>query len=177
MKVSEHKELIEQALAGRLSPEQQTRFKALLQRDETFKTLWQEELALNRALSSLPDVPLSSNFTALVVQAARRERPSGRSWRFPWAGWSWQQASATAAIVLGLGLLGIQYHQLGKRQQMAEHLRKLSPLASVLPSDQPGPEPVNERIELLKNFDAIRTLAYVPEQNDVDVALLAALEK
>jgi anti-sigma factor RsiW len=164
---------MEEALGGKLEGAQRERFEALLSSDPAIKREWEEEIALNSALSKLPDAPLSTNFTTLVLQRAQlRERARGRGFRF-WPRWSWTQATAMAGIVLGLGLLGLQYRHYSMRQEMAQQLAIMNKVAS----DLPAGSATAAQMELLSNFDAIRTLAYVPAQSDVDMELLTALEK
>jgi anti-sigma-K factor RskA len=177
MKDSEHQELIAQALAGKLTPAEQGKFDQLLTQDSAFQALWQEELGLNRALGKLPNAVLSSNFTARVIQAARaqdRVEPQG-SWKSLWAGWLWSRGLATAAVALGVGILGVNYHRAHQRQELAAELKQLTPLASVLAEHTPDNR--GDDVELLKNFDVIQSLAYVPGKTEVDTELLAALEK
>ena len=67
---------------GRLSPEQQQQLDAYLAAHPEERTGWDEELALNHLLDQVPDVPVSSNFTALLLQRVQRENssPQVRAW-------------------------------------------------------------------------------------------------
>src|SRR5436190_9837367 len=108
MNRSEYLELLEEALSGKLSSEQKKRFESLLSAHPDLRKEWEDELLLNTVLSRLPDVPVTSNFTSLVLQAAQREtKPSAG--RFFWPRFSWVYGAATAVIVLSLGLAGFKY--------------------------------------------------------------------
>ena len=99
-------------------------------------------------LSRLPDAPVSSNFTALVMQAVELEEArQARGWRR----WNWHAllprlAAATAAVVLA-GLAFHQHELQGRRALMA---RRVAQVASA----QPMPS-----LEALKNFDAIERMS------------------
>jgi hypothetical protein len=96
---------------------------------------FQEELSLNRALQRLPDIPVSSNFTALVMQAVEREyqhRSRPMLWRL-WADYvafNWGRKLAFGSALLLLGVLSYQQYQLSARRALA---MSLSSIESVLP--------------------------------------------
>ena len=96
---------------------------------------FEEEVSLNRALQQLPDVPVSSNFTALVMQAVEREhRRKARPvlWRL-WADYiafHWGRKLAFGSALLLLGLLSYQQYQLSSRRALAMSLFSIE---SVLP--------------------------------------------
>jgi hypothetical protein len=171
MNRSEYLELLEEALSGKLSSEQKKRFESLLSAHPTLRKEWEDELLLNTVLSRLPDVPISTNFTSRVLQAAQRLTKRSRPGFLFWPRFSWVHGAATAIIVVSLGLAGLKYQNYSARRQMANELGRMNEVASILPATAPSD------IEVLKNFDAIRTLAYVPAQSDVDLELLTALEK
>jgi hypothetical protein len=109
---------------------------------------WDTEARLNAALGRLPDVPVPSNFTACVLQAAEREaaaelRRGERKWPF-WRRLRWPPKVAFATIVLGVGM--VSYHQL-QAARFAAYGRSVAAVSDV--SSLPSPE-------ILKDFDAIR---------------------
>jgi anti-sigma factor RsiW len=166
MNGTDHQELLKAGSRCELSPEEAARLQERLSRHPEEKLFWEDELRLNELLRRLPEVPVSSNFTALVLQEARRQpeaRPERPWWRrLPKPHWSAPWKTATAALLLmGVGLTYHQ-HQLSTRAELARNLAAFSQVAD-LPS-----------IELLKDFEAIQHLHVVP--GDVDLELLLALQ-
>jgi hypothetical protein len=83
MNEADLQELIDKAVAGRLSREEEQRWNALLvERPEL-----EDEIALGEALQALPKPPaVASNFSALVMQEIRRgETTERKKPRFPLA--------------------------------------------------------------------------------------------
>jgi hypothetical protein len=120
---------------------------------------WDSEAVLNETLAALPDVPVSSNFTARVVETAKREtaelnRAIPREQRT--AAW-WMRLVpkvALAAVVLGAGLLSYNHMQAVRRAELAQSLTTVSQVSS-----SPSPE-------VLKDFDAITALASAPQADE-----------
>jgi anti-sigma factor RsiW len=147
------KEWVEIAARRPLSAEEQGCLAALLRTDPALAAAWEEEIRLNGCLRRLPDAPVSSNFTALVLaQVARetaQERPRATVW--PWRVWlrsrevGWQVG--LAGLVLVVGLATYRQHQLRSRAEMLSQIAALSELAN-----SPG-------MEALADFVPIRTLA------------------
>lgn len=126
---------------------------------------WDTEAGLNAALGRLPDMPVPSNFTARVLQAAEREAAAEgcrgeRKWQF-WRRLRWLPKVAFAAIVLGTGL--VSYHQI-QAARFAEYAHSVAAVSDV--ASLPSPE-------ILKDFDAIRVSNPTPLP---DEQLLAALQ-
>src|SRR5450432_4781982 len=72
---------------------------------------------LNQALARLPDAPVSSNFTARLMQAVELEESrQSRRWSFSW---DWHallpRVAVTAAVVLFAGLT-VRHHELAARR-------------------------------------------------------------
>jgi len=124
---------------------------------------WALGLALNQALRRLPDAPLSSNFTAQVLQAvARAERRPARQqtwagWLRVWA-WRWPAQTALAGGLALACLLSYGQYRATTRARLAESVDTVYGVASLLS-------------DVLQNVDAI---SQAPP--DVDVKLLAALQ-
>lgn len=157
-------ELIRLAMQRELTPEEESRLESWLASHPETRAQWEEERALSRALQSLPDVPVSSNFTSRVLQAvdleeareSRRER--GKSWlRLFLPRWRWGVA---AALLVSLG-----FHEFRtvRRAQFDKQLRIVSGDLAKLP----GPE-------ILEDFDAIARLQQVSVTSDEE--LLAAFK-
>jgi hypothetical protein len=170
-------ELIDKAMAGRLTPGEEIRWRALLaERPEL-----EEDLAVGRALQALPPPPpVSSNFTALVLRQIRHderatargaERGNAHRW-FHWPGWA--RVVAMAAVAAVLAFAGLQFHQ---QQLRDEHdvtiaartfVGEINKVAET--HEAPAPEAV---VAVFKDFNAIRNLSESSEAVDYD--LLKAL--
>jgi len=122
---------------------------------------WQAEQRLTQALASLPDVPVSTNFTARVLQAVDAStRPRRRS-TLDWAlRVLLPRAIAGAAVVLGTGL--VTYHEAlaAKRMKLAQSVSTISEVTSL-----PGPD-------VLEDFDTIRQLNSAPRADEELLALM-----
>lgn len=126
---------------------------------------WEEDAALTRVLRDLPEATLSSNFTALVLNAVEREAgqrtPSHR-----WPGWlrlwTWRPRARMATVLVVMALCVLTYHQYraSARAELAESVAVVSSVAA-LPSD------------VLQNVDAI---SLATPGVEVDVELLMALQ-
>ncbi len=167
------RDLIAKALRDSLSEAEKNEWAQLLQNDPACRDTFAEEQALDRVLDRLPDVPISSNFTALTLLAAMREpRPAKGGWlsRLPFLRTTFAQALAAFVGVCAIGLaIGVRYHNT-QRADMALKVRTYTEVASVIGSEKIRPE------ELFQNFEAIRALPTVAE-SDVDMELLVALQK
>jgi len=109
---------------------------------------WDTEARLSAALGRLPDVPVPSNFTARVLQAAEQEaaaelRRGEQRWPF-WRWLRWLPKVAFAAIVLGTGLVSYRQFQAARFAEYAHSVTAVSDVSSL-----PSPE-------ILRDFDAIR---------------------
>lgn len=118
------------------------------------------ESRLTEALGRLPDTPVPSNFTALVLQAVEREarRPRPTMWQ-----WGWRVLVPRLAVgvaVIGIAGLTYQRYEFNQRAQLARNV-------ALLAGTQPLPS-----IEALKNFNAIQRMS----QPRADEELLALLQ-
>jgi hypothetical protein len=125
----------------------------------------QVEVRLTESLAALPDVPVSSNFTARVLQAvkagqAAKDKRAHRliQW-FPFR-MRWL-VRATAVVLLGTGFLGYQHVQAARQREFARSVGTVADVATV-----PSPE-------ILQDFQAIRIMTPSPSP---DEQLLAALQ-
>ena len=164
MSLSDERKLVEALERGKLTAAQEAEAEAFLAEHPERRAEWDEELNLNHLLRQISDVPISSNFTARVLEAVRRDaqpRSEGAGWR-RLVTLGWMPKLTVAACVACAGLFLYHQHQLAERQELAQNLAEMSRLTS-------GPA-----IELLQNFDAIQRLNQVPA--DVDRELIAALQ-
>jgi anti-sigma factor RsiW len=125
---------------------------------------WEAEEQLNALLDRLPHAPVSSNFTARVMEAVEREAAAPKSR----AGlqWNWLlrvvlPRVAVAAIVVTAGALGYHRYEMAQRAEFAKSLVAVSEVESI-----PG-------AALLENFDSIRRMGRTPA---VDEELLALMQ-
>lgn len=126
---------------------------------------WEAESTLNEGLAQLPDIPLPSNFTAVVLERARLERQQTANRLSGIGGWwcrvSWVPRLGFAAIVLALALVSYKGVQETQRRQLVRSAGVVAELATV-----PSPE-------ALKDFDAISKLTSTPAP---DLKLLSLLQ-
>lgn len=150
MKEVRNDELVRLSLKAGLTPEEESRLEAWLAAHPEARAAWDEDRALGRALHSLPDAPLASNFTARVLQAvdleeARAERAghaASRSWLrvfWPRAGW--------AGVAVLLAVVVTHETRVARRTQLVRDVAFISQDVAKLP----GPE-------VLEDFDAINQL-------------------
>ena len=109
MNDSEYQMLLVESWRRGLTPGEKARLQAFLAEQPERAVDWERETALNDALNRLPDAPVASNFTALVMQAVEREskrtEPQGgesfgwftRWLRRPASGLAWAAALALLA--------------------------------------------------------------------------------
>ena len=151
-----------------LQPDEQAKLEQLFASEPAYRTRWEEDMAIIEGLDGLPDVPVSSNFTSLVMQSlARRvdgtlaDRSEAKTVRW------WERFGFVPRIGIGFALLlavfgsFLQYKE-GESTQLVESLALVTESETV-PS-----------LEELQHFEAIQMLAQVPV--DVDWELITATE-
>jgi hypothetical protein len=120
---------------------------------------------LRGLLSRLPDVPVSSNFTLRVLQAAELEEMRASRWRL--VNWNWRvffpRAAATATIV-GFAAVAFYQHEISVQRTM---LAKSAVLVA-----QSGPV----SMDALKNFDAIQRMGQTAHPDDELLALASDMK-
>jgi anti-sigma factor RsiW len=158
-----YNELLEASWRRKLTAEEEAQLRAWLAAHPEAQADWDEEALLSQQLERLPNAPLASNFTAQVMGKLEldlvRER-RGRT-RWPWSMW-WRVVPRYAAVLAVAVLAGFGVLRHREHQAMVESVANVTPFASVL---QP---------EIIKDFDAIQQLRYVPVVSDDE--LLAALQ-
>jgi hypothetical protein len=166
MKNEDIEELIDKAMAGRLSAEEQVRWAALVaERPEL-----DENLALGEALRNLPQPPVvSSNFTTLVLQQINRHEPVAREHH--WLAWlRWR---GFARVTGGAAIIAVAFVAMQARQNQRQIEKTARTFAGVVSAVAAKPDIQPEAIvSVMKDFDAIRQL---PDTASVDYGLLAAL--
>lgn len=169
MQDQHYQQIKEAAWRRPLTREEEAALQAFLQSRPAERTGWSEDAALNRLLERLPPAPpVSSNFTARLMQAVQAE--SARFPRRDWFGWlspaQWLPDGmagrvAMCSMMICLGAISFHEYQLIHRARVARDLARVSRLAQL------------PRVEWLKDFDTINGISQV---NVADDELLAALE-
>jgi hypothetical protein len=164
MRLRDENGLADAVRRGKLTTGKEAQLHIYLATHPEERASWDDELSLNHLLGQVPDAPISSNFTARVLELAaqdnlRSSSPQPRFWRWLVAG-HWAPKLATMAAAVCLSLLGYHQHQLTTRKEVARTLATMAVTGNSL--------------ELLENFDAIQRLTQVPRNVDRD--LIAALQ-
>jgi anti-sigma factor RsiW len=132
----------------KLTAAEETQLRAWLATHPEAQTDWDGEAGLNAALGALPDVPVPSNFTARVLQAAEREAAAEqRRPGWGWSGWlrlRWLPRMALTASVVSAGVVSCLVIQDAQRKSLVNSVVIVSTMSSL-----PSPD-------ILKDFDAIR---------------------
>ena len=117
---------------------------------------------MRRLLCRLPDVPVSSNFTARVMQAIELEEKRHSRWHI--FEWNWRvfvpRATVTAAVVV-FASFGFHQHELAVHRQMLA-----KDVALITSQPVPG-------VDALNNFDTIQRMAQ-PARPDNELLALAS---
>lgn len=165
----EQNERVLRGLKGDLPRDERARLEAALGNDPELKEQWEEELALNQLLNRVPEAPISSNFTAVVLERARLEQrvPAKRRWfRFSLP----KLAGALAFVgVIGVGLN--HRHEVQREEKFAEGIKQFTAAASEIRTKE------IPAVEMFQNFDAIEKLGHRAKDSDVDMELLVALQR
>jgi hypothetical protein len=159
MNDSELNKLRDAAWRGKLTPAEEARLQAhlVLQPDE--QADWEEDLALTSAIRAVPNAPLSSNFTAQVMQAVaceQREVERRGPVASPWRAW-WHRFHtrlAWAALILLGGPTALLFYQNASQKAFVRNVAEVSTLAAL-----PG-------AEVLQDFEAINQLRHASAASD-----------
>jgi len=125
---------------------------------------WEAESGLNAGLKRLPEAPVSSNFTARVLQAVELESAAAQRGRprLLTKTWWWRvflPRTAVAMVVVLAGWFGYDRYKIEQRQKIANGL-------AVVATVQKPP-----RTEVLQDFEAIRGLSSRPVADEELLAL------
>ena len=125
-----------------------------------------EPQELRELLSRLPDAPVSSNFTARVMQAVElEERQAARRWNWHWNWRSLMPRVAVTSVALVMAGLVVQQHEVNAhRTQLAEDVAHVT-TAQPLPS-----------VDALQNFDAIQRMSQPAHADEGLMALASDLK-
>ena len=166
MNESDYLKLVELAWRRPLTADEKSSLQAYLLVHPDAQRDWEEETVLNQLLAGVPDAPVSSNFTARVLQAIDlEERREGRGQRS--GNWLnrlrlWLPRFAVAGLVVALGGLGYQEYEIRSLRQKAKYLDTLVSSVGSFPN-----------AKIWEDFDAISRLGSrsVPENEYQPIAL------
>lgn len=161
MKDADLQKIIETSWRRPLTAEEKSHLARILAERPERRPSWEEDARLSRLLRSLPAAPVSSNFTARVLQAASSEAAPRATGFFGWLPAGWLPRAALAMAMAGCGLLSFHEYQAIQRADVAREVARASQLASV-PS-----------VGWLEDFDTINRLNKVRVADD---DLLTTLE-
>jgi hypothetical protein len=125
-------------------------------------TMKNEPQELRELLSRLTDAPVSSNFTARVMQAVEREELQAArtgGWRWNWH--SLLPRAAVLAVAVAVAGLTVQYYEINAHREQIARSVALVAGARQLPS-----------VDALQNFDAIQRMSQ-PVRADEELLALA----
>jgi anti-sigma factor RsiW len=149
-----------------LTAAEQARLRQWLEQHPEAQAAWDEEQRLDQLLRRLPDVPVSSNFTARVLVAVQREvdtgRVAGRDFAWLWRLRLWPRLAAAVVVLAAVVSWSVWQVRERQRAQVAASVRALSGVAAV------------PTVEMLADFDAIVRLSQLPPNSDAGV--LTALQ-
>jgi anti-sigma factor RsiW len=168
----EYKRLREISWRRKLTAEEEVRLQPYLVAHPEAQPEWEDEAALSQALEQLPNVPLSSNFTAQVLQLVDLEEASAERRSKLTRDWRWWINHLIPRIALGvltvsLGALGLLQYQKHSFEERAQNAGAFSSQLEVASSRVPA--------EMWQDFEAIRRLS-TPVSASADDELLAALK-
>lgn len=118
------------------------------------------DVRLTQALARLPDAPVSSNFTARLMQAVEMEdaRPS-RRWSWNWRALLPRVAVAAAAFLVA----GLAFHH----HELASQRAELANNVALIAGSQPLPN-----VDALSNFDVIKRMGKPARADEELLALM-----
>src|SRR5690349_68499 len=92
MNLPNNNKLVDALRQGRWTATEEAELEVHLAKHPDQRQLWEDELGLNQLLGTLPDHPISSNFTSRVLGAARAHAQNSRtrpSFSYPWSKAVW----------------------------------------------------------------------------------------
>jgi anti-sigma factor RsiW len=156
------KRISELAWRERLTAVERQDLRSRLLADPEAASTHAEEIELTRLIARLPDVPVSSNFTARVLDEATRAAAEGD--RGHWSHifrFRWLPRAAVALFIIAGGLAIVRVeHRTAERREYAQSVAALSEVSSM-----PSPD-------VLENFEAVRRLNQTPRPDEELLALL-----
>ncbi|MDB6038815.1 MAG: hypothetical protein JWM99_2656 [Verrucomicrobiales bacterium] len=183
MKMTENEvqQLADEALRRPLSAAEISALELYLSAHPKARSDWRESELINEGLRHLPDLQPSSNFTSQVLAEVRRlDREPVRHAPGRWFGsWRFSRGIAFGLVFFGVGTLFYHQNRVAERAEVAQTLVAVSDVARLINPAKPGPsmargDSAMPNVQLLQDFDAIRSLRTVSV--DLDLDLLKALQ-
>src|SRR5688572_26567963 len=166
---NEISDLLARASRGELSAAEMRDFERRVGADPALREAWLLEQNLQRALDQLPNVPVSTNFTSLVLQSVRSEQPSTQHKPSGWLRLRFPRLAAGLAVVGLAAFLTLHQYRKAQHEEMAQSVGSFTQVASALsPEQRPG--------LAFQDFEAIQRYS-LPSGSELDLELLAALQK
>lgn len=165
-------ELITRALHGELTEAERAELERRMQINPTLRETYELEAGLDHVLERLPNVPISSNFTSLVLQSVQKEQRNAQRHsdaEEPWLRFRFVRLATGLAVVTVAGVLSIHQYRKAEQQEMVRSVASFTEMAAAMsPEQKPG--------MVFEDFAAIERLT-VPTEADLDLELLFALQK
>lgn len=152
MNKTTYNQLKEKSWVEPLSAEERAELRQYLAANPELQQDWDEEASLTIALNRLPNVAVSSNFTALVMQAVQRYETQAERKRSLWRSfWRFGRLPkfAVALAMFCLGTLSFHEYQQVARAKLAADVKEFAETAPI------------PQVDWLKNFDTIEQMSKV----------------
>jgi len=157
----------EECWRGKMTAAKRRELKAWLHSHPDSKAAIEVELSLNQALGTLKNVPVSNNFTARLLESAKREsaKTERSNRRRPTVWWeslpAWLPRLGVGAAVAVAGLFSYQQFQISQRQKMLDSVTAVAEVA-VLPTP-----------EILRDYESIKAMSRTPGADEVLLAVMS----
>jgi negative regulator of sigma E activity len=152
MNKSTYNQAKEKSWVEPLSADENAELRRFLADNPELQQDWEEDAALTSTLNRLPNVPVSSNFTARVMQAVQREDAQAERKTSPWrAFWrrGWIPKFAVAAAMLCVGAFSFHEYQVKSEAKLVAEVKQIAETAPI------------PQVEWLKDFDTIEQMSKV----------------
>ncbi|MGZ8939323.1 MAG: hypothetical protein ACXW32_08955 [Limisphaerales bacterium] len=168
---NEMNDVIRRALRKELTEAEKHEFDHRLNAEAAFREEFEGEQSLEQLLERLPNVPVSTNFTSLVLQSVRGEtKPSVSSerrwWRVPFP---FRRLAAGLAVVAVAGFLSVSQYRKSEQREMVRSVTSFTEVASAIGSEE-SPNLVFQDFEAISRYS-------IPADSELDMELLVALQK
>jgi hypothetical protein len=155
-----YRRLLELSWRRKLSSSEEAELAALLAKQPEVQLDWEVEAALNAGLKQLPDAPVPSNFTALVLQAVERESRASINAQSKLLIWRLLPRLGFAVLA---GTVGFVAYQQTIAARQAGYAQSVEAVSDISPALNP---------EILKDFETIRAMNRMPSPDEQLLNLL-----
>jgi anti-sigma factor RsiW len=164
MKDVRNEDLVRLSLRPELTPEEESQLESHFDSHPEARAQWEEERAVSRAVTALPNVPVSRNFTARVLQAIDLDQKAKerRKMPKPWLRMFLPRFAGAAAAAL-LAFFGVHEWRAFQQAKMAKDVWFITKDLRRVPDP-----------EILQDFEVINSLRATPAASDDE--LLIALQ-